>query len=318
MNVHAAYSVKLLILSTIVAGAGKLVLFNSVGCDAFDHDRDDYMAYCNSAAHGHYDHAAFLFDLEPGVRAHVDSAKLLVLGSSHIQVAASTQALMAFEREHPRVRPYLMGFGYVEQDRFSEAVIRELRPRPKVVVIDADPFFDDSASVPARLLLANPGTERANALAKRLWHFVSANVCTAGLPRTAVARFVCGSMPTLYRSRLDGHWIFSAVRSRKYEVPNTRPAANEAALATAYAANADAFLKLLPTQRSCVVITAVPSVATSQSLARAIALRIDATFISPRLEALWSSDGMHLDTESGERWTTEFLRELEPVLDRCL
>jgi hypothetical protein len=318
MNTHAVYTAKLLALAMVAAAAGKLAMFNSVGCDAFDHDRDDYMAYCNTAAHGHYDHAAFLFDLEPGVREHVDAANVLVLGSSRIQTALSTQAFLRFEREHPDARPYLMGFGDAEQDRFSAAVLRKLHPVPKVVVINADPFFDDSASAQAQFLLENPGTARANAMAMRVWHWIDAAQCAHGADEGAVSRMVCGGTGTLYRSRIDGRWIFPAARKRKYDVPVMGPLPDEAALSERYATNARTFLKALPVALPCTVITSVPSRVSSESLGRAIAARLGADFIDPRVDSLGSSDGSHLDSESAERWSAAFLAELAPVLKECL
>jgi hypothetical protein len=316
MSSHAAYSVKLLIVATVVAVAGKLVLFNSVGCDAFDHDRADYMAYCGTDRHAHYDHAAFVYDLERGVRASVDSANLLILGSSHIQTAMSSGALVAFEKNNPHVRPYLMGFGYFEQDVFSAAVIRELHPTPKVVVINADPFFSDSVSVDARKLLQSRGTQRVNALAKKAGHSIVEALCGDGT-QSAVARQLCGTTSTLYRSRRDGRWIFNGEHPFKDTLSTPTFYPGDAEL-TRYAVNAERFVKAFAIDRTCVVITLVPDGVVPESLARSIADRVGATFIAPRLDHLGSPDGSHLDTESAERWSAAFLVLLEPVLKRCL
>jgi hypothetical protein len=317
MNTHASYCAKLLIASTIVAGAGKLAQFSSVGCDAFDRDRGDYMAYCNTPRHGHYDHAAFAYDLEPGVRENLQAANVLVLGSSHIQVALSSDALVAFERDHLSVKPYLMGFGYVEQDKFAATVIAKLRPVPKIVIVNVDPFFADTESTEALRLAKNPGIERANAFAKRAWHGVSDAECGAGAA-AIVVRFVCGRASTLYRSRADGRWIFKEARPFLDTLPTSPAVANEPSLAAAYALNAQRFLKALPVDRRCVVVTLVPDGYSSESIARAVAIRIGATFIAPQLTGLGSSDGSHLDTPSGERWSSAFLEALAPVLKACL
>ena len=315
MNSHGGYIAKLLIVATVAAVAGKLALFNTVGCEAFDHDPANYMAYCNSSAHGHYDHAAFLYDLEPGVRDAVSAANVLVLGSSHIEVALSTEEFVKFERSHPDVRAYVMGFGYFEQNKFSAAVIRKLHPAPKIVVINADPFFSDSASVQSERLMNSPAVERANALSKRVWHTVSHAECVDGA-RSFVARHVCGTTGTWYRSRSDGRWILRAALVRIDSMRATAAIQRDSA-ADVYASHAIEFLKLLPVERRCVVITHVPD-GIARSQAGAIATRIGATFISPRLEGLGTSDGSHLDSESAERWSVAFLVELEPILKSCL
>ena len=312
MNSHAAYCAKVLVVAAVFAAAGKLALFNSFGCDAFDHDPAHYMAYCDADRHAHYDHAAFIYDLERGVRTSVDSAKVLFLGSSHIQVAMSSNALTAFEKNNPVARPYLMGFGYFEQDIFSAAVIRELRPAPRVVVINADPFFSDSASVHARRLLHSHGTELVNAIAKRTGHAMVESLCGGGTP-SAVARRLCGTTGTLYRSRTDGRWISNAARPLKdtLTTPKFNPDSSELAR---YAANAARFVSTFAIDRKCVVITLVPDGAVPESVARSIAAGIGATFIAPRLDGLGTSDGSHLDTGSAERWSAAFLEALGPVL----
>jgi hypothetical protein len=316
MSNHAAYCTKLLIAATVVALAGKLVQFNTVGCDAFDHDRTHYMAYCDNGSDAHYDQAAFIYDFERGVRPSLDSANVIFFGSSHMQVAMSTDALETFEKSNPAVRPYLMGFGYFEQDIFAAAVIRELRPAPKIVVINADPFFSASVSAGARRLLENPGIERANAGEKKIWHSFGHARCADG-GRSAAARLQCGTASTIYRSRTDGRWIFNGPRAFKDTLPTPTFSPDSTEFA-GYAVNAERFLKAFAIDRKCVVITLVPEGAVPEALARRIADRIGATFIAPQLTGLGSPDDSHLDSASAERWSAAFLALLEPVLKRCL
>jgi hypothetical protein len=313
MRAHAAFSLRTLLTATVFAGVSKLALFNTIGCNAYDRDPDDFMAFCNSPAQGDYDHAAYRYDLEPGMRAAVDSARVLFLGSSHIQVALSTAALRALERERPEVRPYLLGFGSFEQDRFSSAVLRKLNPSPRVIVVNADPFFADTESVDARNLEQNPGVGRANAVAKRAWHSFSAAVCPHA---NVVARLVCGNESTLYRSRRDGRWIFRSPWPRTGDLAAPRDTSIWP-LVDQYAANARAFVERLPVPRRCVVVTHVPDGASSEATARAIADRIGATFLTVRLDSLGTYDGSHLDAVSSERWATAFFGALQPVFDRC-
>lgn len=316
MNAHASYAARLLVVASIAAVVSKFAVFNSVVCDTFDGADSSYMAYCNRKAYTHYDHAAFLFDLEPGVRKHVQAANLLVLGSSHIQVALSTEAFVAFEREHPHARPYLMGFGFFEQDRFSASVIRKLRPTPRLVIINADPFFADTESAEARRLDLNPGIERMNAVVKRAGQTLSRVLCI-DLADSFVARHVCGGVATMYRSRTDGRWIFR--NSERFADTLHRPLANadDRTLAVTYAVNAERFLRLFPIERRCIVLTLVPDGIHSELIARDIASRVGATFIAPPLERLRSPDGSHLDRESAERWSAAFLERLAPLLPIC-
>jgi len=147
-------------------------------------------------------------------------------------------------------------------------------------------------------------------------HSIVDALCTDSV-RSAVARRLCGTTATLYRSRRDGRWISNGAWPFKDTLP--APTFNpDSAEVARYAGNAARFVKAFPIDRRCIVITHVPDGMTPDSVARTIAERIGATFIAPKFSGLGSPDGSHLDSASAERWSAAFLELLEPVLRRCL
>lgn len=293
----------------------KLVVTNSVGCNASSGE-GKFMAYCDVRTHGHYDHAAYLFNLEEGLANRVRQTNLLFLGSSRTQFAFSNTSLTNFISSHPLVHPYLLGFGYKEQDVFSAAVIDRIKPIPALVVINADPFFINESSPHAQYLLSSMGLEENNARIKKIWHHISEASCGGSLP--IIGSLICGAHPTIYRSVQDGRWIFPNDSMESKPVSNLTQTASDDADISSFTSNAEAFISRFHVDRKCIVITYVPTSKGKPFIAQGIASRLGTSFIAPQLASLSTFDGSHLDTVSSERWSKEFLTELEPILKSCL
>ena len=66
---------------------------------------------------------------------------MLFLGNSRLQFAFSTSATADWFSA-ASARYYLLGFSYFENMIFAEPLLRKIRPRAKVYVINVDDFFD--------------------------------------------------------------------------------------------------------------------------------------------------------------------------------
>jgi hypothetical protein len=313
---HKTYLFGFLAVTLISATLFKLGITNSVGCNAFGGGTGKFMAYCNVKSYGHYDHAAYLFNTEEGLDNRVRQANLLFLGSSRSQFTFSTNSLTDFVVNHPKVRPYLLGFGHTEQDVFSAAVLDRIKPIPALIVINADPFFSQSASPHATQLLSSSGLEEVNARIKKLWYGISETACDDKLP--VVGHLICGSNYTIYRSVQDGRWIDRKKNLASIAVSELLQTHSDDEAIIAYAANAQTFLSRLHVDRRCTVLTYIPTVNGKPFIAKGIAARLGTPFIAPQLTSLSTFDGSHLDTASSEHWSKAFLTELEPILAACL
>lgn len=315
---HKSYIFGFLISILFATILFKFLFTNSAHCDSTIGGKDSgkFMAYCQSRFHGHYDHAAYLFDLESGLADHVRQANLLFLGSSKIQYGLSTSALTDLTLHNRSIRPYLLGFGHAEQDVFSAIILDQIKPAPTMIVINADPFFQNAASEHAKQLIAESNHEKINALIKRYWHQISEASCSGKIPLGE--RLICGSQFTVFRSAADGRWIFPGNDLNTYPVSELKPTSQDDILEKAYAANADKFLEKLSVSRRCVVLTFVPTGSGKPFIAHGIAERLGIKFIAPNLDGLYTFDGSHLSTESRERWSRVFLEELEPIIASCI
>ena len=110
-------------------------------CKADGYTADRYIAYCDAGNYADYEHGAFWFDLEPSARQYAKDADVLFLGNSRLQVGFSTAATADWFK-HASAQYYLLGFSYYENALFAEGLLRKLRPRANVLVINVDDFFD--------------------------------------------------------------------------------------------------------------------------------------------------------------------------------
>src|SRR5262249_6745593 len=102
---------------------------------------------------------------------------------------------------------YLMGFLYYENVIFAEELLRTIRPRARVLVINVDDFFDRSESPPAKTILHDPEA-RHKYETKQLWEHLHERICGT------FAR-LCGNKFTVFRSRETGTYSTEGIAEQK-------------------------------------------------------------------------------------------------------
>lgn len=128
--------VYILIIVTAVAAVYlyKLRTDGIFSCQADGYTMDRYLAYCNGAGFGDYEHGALWFDLEPSVKKFAAGADVVFLGDSYSQfgfsTAATDQWFSALSSHY-----YLLGFLYGENVVFEEKILHKLKPGAKAYVI---------------------------------------------------------------------------------------------------------------------------------------------------------------------------------------
>jgi hypothetical protein len=276
-------------------------------CRADGYNPDRYVAYCSGPAYADYEHGAFQFDLEPGVRAHVQDADVLFLGDSRLQIAFSTDATANWF-SGTTARYYLMGFSAFGNVLLAEELLRTIRPRAQVFVINVDEFFQRWESPPVKTIFHDPEA-RQKYEAKRLWQSIHKPICGAFAP-------LCGTKFAILRSRGTGAMYmenftpkFSAVSYD--QIVNQKVVDSNIAVAIDFLAHF--------AQNKCVILTNVPYVDTKIGNAKAIAMGVGANLVMPEFpEGLQTFDGSHLDRRSAERWSQAFFLAAGPRIRSCL
>jgi hypothetical protein len=290
------------------------MVLDNRGCRWSGYGEDYFLAYCNSRTYGDYEHGALYYGAEPAAAESLRNAQVIFLGNSRTQAAFSTRAVRSYFASR-NVRFFVMGFGYGEWSAFSLATLLKSRAAPKVLVINADPFFSDKLSQPAQEALeGRPGFLWRLAL-KALFQRIHRNLC----PR---AQGVCpASEASIFRSATDGQWYWVGPMVRDLSVPLDRAAQKPIAPDELLQATdlGKKFLDAVGLDRRCVVLTGIPnSELDAPDVAATLAAALNTSSIFPPADDLSTIEGLHLSLASAERWSDAFVAAMTPVLRDCI
>jgi len=179
-------------LGILIGGVGQMTIDN-LKCQSTGYANDHFLAYCDSQRYADYEHGALFYGLERSAIDSIRSAEVLFIGNSKLQAAFSTKAVRDYFNAIS-VRFFVMGFGYGDESTFSLAVLRKWGASPKILVINADPFFSDKISQPARDALEGRPAFLWRLALKLIFQRVHRAVCLAG-------SYVCPeSDPSIFRN----------------------------------------------------------------------------------------------------------------------
>ena len=302
-----------MLVAFVIGTVGPMTVEN-LGCRSTGYDADHFLAYCDSPKYASYEHGAFLYGVEASAVINIRHADVLFLGNSKMQAAFSTKMATDYFNSM-NVRYFLMGFGYAEESKYTFAILKRWNIAPKVLVINADPFFSEWLSPPAREALEGRAEYLWRLILKAAFQRVHRTICF-------VASGVCPeSVPAIFRSSKDGAWNWIGL----YKADKAVPVDRSAQLITTETQFREAkdigekFLNHLRMDRRCVVLTGAPnSQLDSPAIAATVAASLNTESILPPSDGLATLDGAHLNPASAERWSGQFLEALTPLLRRCL
>jgi len=282
------------------------------GCDARGYNDDRYLAFCDNS-YGAYDAGGIYLDLE-SVQKSIRAADVVILGNSRAVFGFSTEATDRFFARQD-ITYYMLAFQHDEQYRFPLAILKASRARPKAVIINADPFFDERVSRPARQAMGPDGT--AFSRYRQLLQKLHRTLCYSNeLPNAWRTDYCEGRGMTVFRSRRNGRWTTYGLPSKRYPVEpfvvGSAPADERQVAA------ATAFRNAIGISAECVILTEVPGQSSNLAPLEALSRRTGMPAATSYMAGLTSFDGNHLDPDSAEQWSGGFLNEIQPILDRCL
>jgi hypothetical protein len=307
LAVRLGLCILLVLAMALGAGAYSLRKNGIFGCQASGYSSDGYLGYCSATSYGDYDHGAILLGLEPAVTAAAANAQVLFIGNSRTQFGFSTKTTADWFSSLS-VSYYLLGFSHFEYDTFEAPLLRKLRPQAKVYVINIDSFFERSKTGPGKTVMGD-ASARNRYEEKRQWQRIHKAICTT-------FKAVCGHDVAIFRSRSTGAWFVNSDRFTREPVSYAEDI-DQKKLAS-YTALGNEFLPSLSADRACTILTVVPTVKTPVGTAKAVAAALGLNLVAPRLAGLITFDQSHLDPESAQRWSAQFLEEAGPQIRKCL
>jgi hypothetical protein len=298
----------MILVAAFVGLALELRTHTIFACQAGGYSNDRYLAYCNGENYADYEHGAFYFNFEPSAQQFARNADVLFLGNSRLQIGFSSGATADWFSA-AQARYYLLGFSYFENVTFAEKLLRKIRPRAKVYVINVDDFFDQSENLLVKTMLHDPEAQHRYEI-KRLWQRVHDPIC-----RTFT--LLCGTKFVIFRSRQTGAY-YTQGAFQPTIIPVSYDQVVDKNVVDRNKAAAINFLSRF-TQGKCVLLTMVPFVGTKIGDATALAKAVGVDLVMPgRMEGLRTFDGYHLDHASAERWSRAFFEAAGSKIKSCL
>ncbi len=276
-------------------------------CPAGGYDEGYYLANCNAADYGEYDHGAWWFGIEGEAARHAAGADVVFLGNSRLQYAFSAPATDDWFASLGQ-RYYLLGFAYDQSAAFSLRLIDRLDVRARAYIINTDRYFRDDIAGPGVEVMEDP-TAYTRMLWKRAWQMPHRVLCS-------IASGLCGAAPAMFRSVRTGRWTLEG-DVRRYPDAFEEIPLNTAAVERA-APIARRFVDSLSSPRQCVFFTYVWTPYNERADAEALAEAVGVPFVSPRVDGLTTIDGSHLDEPSAQRFSQAVFEEIGPQLEQCL
>lgn len=284
-----------------------------------------FLAYCTEPHYGFYEHGAYWFDLQPDAIERLKKAEVIFLGNSRAQFGFSTDKIREYFRQRS-IPYYVMGFSYGESAYFAIAMIEKYQLKPKVLVIDADPFFNTGYSNPANAIFDQSGSwlDRDLRWVSVRWDYLTRHYFNLLQPSLCAifGKLICTSeFKAIYRSEYDGMWIWRDV----YAPPDGESIPNEPKnavigvdIAIDLQYEARRFMSRISVPPECVVITQVPnSVHEAKTYTYEMGKITGAQVVFPELSGLSTIDSSHLNWTSAQRWSEAFLKGADPIITRC-
>lgn len=284
-------------------------------CNPGGYKDGHFMAYCEDKLYGDYEHWAYWNELGPVSIDAIDKADVLFLGNSRTQYAFSTQPVSDYF-EKTGIGHYVMGFGMGSTYPAPEQLIVKNNLKPKVLVVNADPFFHDRLSLGNKEMYKDDFGTWWEYQVKRWMQVAQRNICDSETQDGFLFRKMCtGTSPTIYRESEHGHWITDYYRPQK-SIPVTYTTALMYLLEEGVG-HGKKFIKSTGIPPRCLIVTATPQENTPLKYAVDISKRLGVAVVIPTLKGMHTIDKSHLDKKSADLWSAAFMKSAGPIIESC-
>ncbi len=305
------------LLSLVIFGWKRSDIFPWIGdCNPAGYGEKKFLAYCHSSRFGDLEHSVFWKNLEPKLIDNVRNADVLFLGNSRTQYAFSTTAVSDFFKDKSYSH-YVFGFGMGSQNIVPEMLAEKYTLNPKVLIINADPFFTNRISGTNQAMLEETLSRRWELKTKLMLGNLQKNICANNDSGILYSLLCKGVDETLYRRVEDGHWEVEYFRKNS-QIPTAIDNQQNLGVSVDEAKNiAIDFIEKLGLKKDCVILTVTPRTQTPLAFAQQLAKELGTVGIFPNLENLLTVDDSHLDPASAIRWSSALLNQASSVLESC-
>jgi hypothetical protein len=312
-----------------------LSVFWRIGqCDWRPPGENYVMAECDGVISPFYRNGALYLGADKRLEKSLRDADVVITGNSRtidtfVTRETDNQIERYFQKRH--LRAFMVaqeGSGF----RYRLLLLQKLGIKPKIALINSDDVFVDLLYDYNREVVFNPDRFvlpfRATYLAIALQHSICSSIdgnspWFGWLMKRAQDVYCHGEKRPSWRNADFGTFLLHYGRALTEKAgPITQLPDPQMTWIDDYWRNATTMLNSDTWRDTCVIFYMIPGVGgQGADVLREVARRSGRPFIYPDIDAsknYFSYDGSHMDVDTSERWTKEFLSLLEPQLDACL
>jgi hypothetical protein len=337
----------------VLAIAGLVLVFVSVGtfaiyqsgsylsvfwkiaqCDWRPPGENYVMAQCGPMISAFYRNGALYLGIDKKLENSLREADVVITGNSRtidtfITRQTDNQIEQFFRNRHLRAFTVAQeGSGF----RYRMLLLQKLGIKPKIALINTDDVVVDLLKDYNREIIFNPDRFvlpfEADYLAIAMQHSICASDNESDrwhgwLARRAEDFYCHGERRPMWRSTDFGTLMLTYPRNlTKAAGPITEHPDPELANMDLFWRNTQTMLNSDTWRDTCIIFYMIPGVRSDGAgVMRELSRRTGIPYVYPDIDAsknYFSYDGSHMDVDTSERWTTEFLAELGPKLDACV
>ena len=309
----------------LIAGVVSIVKFDSYftdfwkirKCNPEGYARGDFMTACGGIKVDRYAFGSIYLGSQKNAVKNAKTADVIIFGNSRTMRSFSTDAMDNYFKSK--------GLTYVifavEGASFASAqhTVNKLGLKPKIVMTNTEILYSNVVGAAFGDLVYFPDKYKTRFDFFHAAQSVQKWACQSGIKK--LEDYYCsGRTRAGWRSAVTGRFKWELVADPEKNVliaPRTENNPPDSRLNTVLP-NAQEFLGNSNFKKSCHVLYMVNSPSSEPNLQAALANQVGALPVYTPMGDLETYDNSHLDRPTSERWGESFVKDLDPVLDRCL
>lgn len=309
----------------LIAGAISIVKFDSYftdfwkirKCNPEGYERGDFMTSCGGIKVDRYAFGSIYLGSQKNAVKNAKTADVIIFGNSRTMRSFSTDAIDNYFKNK--------GLTYVifavEGASYASAqhTVNKLGLKPKIVMTNTEILHTDVVGAAFGDLVYFPDKYKTRFDFFHAAQSVQKWACSSGIE--ALENYYCkGRQGAGWRSAVTGRFKWELVAEpEKNKVFTARKEVNPpVGRLNTILPNAREFLGNSNFKDSCHVLYLVNSPNSEPNLQTALAAEVGALPVYTPFNDLRTYDKSHLDRPTSERWASAFVKDLDPILDKCL
>jgi len=319
----ASWRLILFVSIFLIAGIITIIRFDSYftdfwkirNCNPDGYERGDFMTACGGIKVDRYSFGSIYLGAQKNAVKNAENADVIVFGNSRTMRSFSTDAIDSYFKEKGLAYMVLASEG--ASFRSSVLTSERMKIKPKIIMVNSEIFVADKVSPAFRDLVDFPEKYETRFRFFNAAQTLHKRICTS--KSDFLKRHYCkGRTNANWRSAETGRFKWDLIAKPEKQVVFKYTMKADHVYSRLYTDRVLELLQMRNYEKSCPVLYQVNSPRSTPKLMEKMADSLGVQSAFAYMGGLATYDKSHLDRPNSERWATEFVKALDPVIDNCL